>query len=104
MEKRYTEKELFDLLQSVEDPELGASVIDLGLIYRAEQRDGTIEVDYTLTSPGCPLGEELRTDIVLTLKAKTGVNLIRANLVWSPPWDASLMTDELKLEHGIPIW
>ena len=100
----YTEFELFDLLKSVQDPEMGASIVELGLVYRAEQTAGGIEVDFTLTSAGCPMGEELRTDIVLTLKKKTGANLVRANIVWSPPWDGAMMSDELKLEFGYPIW
>lgn len=104
MSETRTESELFELLKPVMDPELGASIVDLGLIYRAEQGPEGIDVEFTLTSPGCPLGEELRTDIVLTLKRATGVDMVRANLVWSPPWDASMMTDELKLAFGVPIW
>lgn len=104
MEKRYTEMELFDLLRDVQDPELDASIVDLGLVYGATHDEGGILVNFTLTSAGCPLGEELRRDIILTLKKKTGVDVVRANLVWMPPWDQSLMTDELKLEMGFPIW
>jgi metal-sulfur cluster biosynthetic enzyme len=104
MDKLYSEFELFDMLKSVQDPEIGASIVDLGLVYGATHGEEGISVDFTLTSAGCPLVEELRTDIVLTLKKKTGVGVIRANLVWMPPWDQSLMTDELKLEMGFPIW
>ncbi|HCM26218.1 MAG TPA: aromatic ring hydroxylase [Treponema sp.] len=100
----YTEFELLDCLKSVQDPEMGASIVELGLVYRAEQSAAGIDVDFTLTSPGCPLGEEIRTDIVLTLKKKTGIDLVRANIVWNPPWEAGMMSDELKLEFGYPIW
>lgn len=104
MEKRYSEFELFDMLKDVQDPELGANIVDLGLVYAATHDENGIQVNFTLTSAGCPLVEELRRDIVLTLKKKTGVDVVRANLVWMPPWDQSLMTDELKLEMGFPIW
>ncbi len=100
----FTERELLDKLKDVIDPELGYSVVDLGLIYRAEQVGGDIEVDFTLTSPACPLGEQLRRDIVLTLKKETGVATVRANLVWMPPWTEQAASDEIRLELGYPIW
>lgn len=104
MDKRFSEKELMGFLQSVEDPELGYSIVELGLVYRAEHLEEGIVVDFTLTSPGCPMGEEIRTDIVLTLREKTGESRIRTNVVWNPPWSSEQLTDEMKLELGFPIW
>jgi len=92
------------MLQTVEDPELGYSIVDLGLVYRAEQKGEWIEVDFTLTSPGCPIGEQLRTDIVLTLREKTGLNTIKANIVWDPMWNPNRASDEVRLDLGYPIW
>jgi metal-sulfur cluster biosynthetic enzyme len=100
----FTEFDLIELLKPIRDPEMGAGIVELGLVYRAEQTAEGIDVDFTLTSPGCPMGEEIRTDIVLTLKKKTGVDLVRANIVWNPPWHSGMMSDELKLEFGYPIW
>lgn len=102
--KIFTEQELIDYLRPVEDPELGYSIVDLGLIYRAEQVADGIEVDFTLTSPACPLGEQLRSDIVLTLKKATGVSMVRANVVWKPLWSIEAASDALRLELGYPIW
>jgi metal-sulfur cluster biosynthetic enzyme len=102
--KSYSEQELMDILRPVEDPELGYSIVDLGLVYRAEQVEDGIEVDFTLTSPACPLGEQLRTDIVLTLKKATGVSSVRTNVVWKPRWSIEAASDALRLELGYPIW
>jgi metal-sulfur cluster biosynthetic enzyme len=101
---KFTEAELLGKLVDVVDPELGYSIVDLGLVYRVEHTDEGIEVDFTLTSPACPLGEELRTDIVLTLRERTGESLVQANIVWDPPWNPDRLTDEMKLELGFPIW
>ena len=95
---------MLEILKTVEDPELGFSVVDLGLVYRVEHTAGGIEVDFTLTSPGCPMGEQLQTDIELALKKATGVAMVRSELVWSPPWTEEKASDEIKLEFGYPIW
>ncbi|MFQ3547434.1 MAG: metal-sulfur cluster assembly factor, partial [Termitinemataceae bacterium] len=94
MASMYSEQEIMEFLQDVEDPELGYSIVELGLVYRAAQVGQWIEVDFTLTSPGCPIGEQIRTDIVLTLREKTGLDTIRANLVWTPQWTPERASDE----------
>lgn len=104
MEERLSEAEILGKLVDVVDPELGYSIVELGLVYRAAHTEAGIEVDFTLTSPACPVGEEIRTDIVLTLRERTGETRIQANMVWDPPWHPDLLTDEMKLELGFPIW
>lgn len=104
MKETYSEQELLDILRTVEDPELGYSIVDLGLVYRVEQAGDAIEIDYTVTSPTCPIGEQLRTDIVLKVRQATGNGNIRANLVWFPPWTAERASDDIRLELGYPIW
>ena len=104
MHKRYSETELLEILKTVDDPELGFSVVDLGLVYRVEHTTEGIEVDFTLTSPGCPLAEQLQTDIELALKRAAGVAVVRSELVWSPPWTEERASDEIKLAFGYPIW
>jgi len=104
MKNTYSEQELLEILRIVEDPELGYSIVDLGMVYRAEQMGEAIEVDFTLTSPGCPIGEQLRTDIVLTLRQVTGKAIVQANVVWNPPWTIERASDDIRLEMGYPIW
>ncbi|MDX9958102.1 MAG: metal-sulfur cluster assembly factor [Clostridia bacterium] len=104
MDKHYTESDLLEILKDVEDPELGFSIVDLGLVYRTEHKAGVIEVDFTLTSPGCPMSEQLGDDIVRKLKKATGVANVKVQLVWNPPWTEEKASDEVKLAFGYPIW
>lgn len=104
MTKKFSQDELLEILQSVEDPELGYSIVDLGLIYRAEQSESGIDVDFTLTYIGCPLEGMLRQEIVNTLREATGVQDIRTRLVWDPPWTIDKASAEIRLAMGYPIW
>lgn len=97
-----TRSEILDVLKDVQDPELRMSIVELGLVYRAEETGGTIEVDFTLTYPGCPAGEMIQKDIVEKLQG-TFERDVAANLVWSPRWDPSFMTDEAKVTLGYPV-
>jgi metal-sulfur cluster biosynthetic enzyme len=62
-----TRAQVFEELRKVIDPELGINILDLGLVYRVEVSEEAIEVDFTLTYPGCPLGDTIREDIERTL-------------------------------------
>lgn len=98
-----TNEELIEYLREVMDPDLGLPIVDLGLIYRAEAVDDHIEIDFTLTSPACPVGDLLEEEIRETAKARTGIDDVRVVLTWNPPWNQDLMTEELKLALGFPI-
>jgi metal-sulfur cluster biosynthetic enzyme len=89
-------------LKPVEDPELGMSIVDIGLVYRAEEVDGHIEVDFTLTYPGCPLGDQIEEDIVDHLARKFHLD-VKAQLVFMPPWTAERMSEEARVGLGYPI-
>ncbi len=104
MAKKFSQDGLLEILQGVEDPELGYSVVDLGLIYRAEHTDTGIDVDFTLTTVGCPLEELLRQEIVSRLREATGVHKIRTRLVWDPPWTIERASAEIRLDMGYSIW
>lgn len=74
------------VLRRVKDPELNLNIVDLGLIYDI-QVDGTdINVDMSLTSPGCPSGPEIMGEAEKQLRTVAGVGEVKINLVWSPPW------------------
>jgi metal-sulfur cluster biosynthetic enzyme len=104
MAKKFSQDELLEILQDVEDPELGYSVVDLGLIYGAEQTEDGIEVDFTLTYIGCPLEGQLKRDIVRALRDATGERAVKARLVWDPPWTVDRASAEVRLDMGYPIW
>lgn len=94
--------EILDVLKDVEDPELLMSVVDLGLVYRVDVRDDHVEIDFTLTSPGCPAGDMIQEQIVEVVEKHTGLP-VEANLVWTPQWGPEYMSDEAKLSLGYPI-
>lgn len=88
-------------LRQVIDPEAGMNIVDLGLIYRIEATVDTVIVEMTMTSPACPMGEMIIAEVEAVLQdllpegARPDVRL-----VWSPPWDPSLMTEEARQHFG----
>ena len=98
-----TKSDCIEALRSVIDPEIGINIIDVGLIYRIAATETQIEIDYTLTSPGCPLAEVIEQDIITTLQQHTGIDHVITKLVWSPPWNIDFMSEEARLELGFPI-
>jgi metal-sulfur cluster biosynthetic enzyme len=97
-----TETAILEALRPVEDPELGMSIVDIGLVYRAEEIEGAIEVDFTLTYPGCPMGNEIEEEIVGQL-ARAFHKEVRTKLVFIPAWTPDRMSEEARLGMGFPI-
>ena len=73
-------------LRRVKDPELNLNIVDLGLVYDVRVADRIIEVDMSLTSPGCPSGPDIMRDAEVQLRTLPGADDVIVNLVWSPPW------------------
>lgn len=95
-----TEEKIREALCKVMDPELGVSIVDLGLIYDVRYENGEAEVEMTLTSPGCPLAPVIEKKVKEALKNVSEVKNLTVELVWDPPWSKDLMSDELKAEFG----
>lgn len=98
-----TKTDVLEALQEVIDPEIGMNIVDVGLVYRVDPGEDRVSIDFTLTSPGCPLGETIYNDIVNVVKERTGVSEVEANLVWNPPWSIDFMSEDARLELGFPI-
>src|SRR3989344_1637135 len=94
------EEKIREALKRVIDPELGVSIVDLGLIYDVRYEGGVAEIEMTLTSPGCPLAPVIDKKIKDALKGVPEVKELTVELVWDPPWSKDLMSDELKAEFG----
>ena len=77
---------LIAALRTVIDPELHVNVIDLGLIYSIQSRDGEVDVEMTLTSPACPAGPGMLQSAVKALEGVEGVTKANVKLVMTPPW------------------
>jgi FeS assembly SUF system protein len=90
---------LIEKLKTVYDPEIPVDIYELGLIYKVDVSDEkAVAIDMTLTAPGCPVAGEMPDwvrDAVVTIPEVTSCTV---NLVFDPPWDPSLMSDEAKLE------
>ncbi len=91
-----TQDQVLDALRPVEDPEIGLSIVDLGLIYGVDiSPDGrSVTVDMTLTTPMCPYGPELVGLAETALRMIPGVSDSRIQLVWTPRWDPRLHASE----------
>jgi metal-sulfur cluster biosynthetic enzyme len=92
-----------EILRNVEDPELAFSIVDLGLVYRIDVKETAIEVDFTLTYPGCPAEDIIRRDIIETLRDAFGLVDVAATTVWSPLWGPERMSEEARVALGYPI-
>jgi FeS assembly SUF system protein len=90
--------DLIEALKTVYDPEIPVDIYELGLIYKVDVSDDRdVQVEMTLTAPGCPVAGEMPGWVEDAVKKVEGVKSARANLVFDPPWDSSKMSDEAKL-------
>ena len=87
---------VLDALRGVIDPEVGLSIVDLGLVYGVEIADGRVDVRVTMTTPACPLGDQITRDIEERVGAVAGVAAAHAELVWDPPWSPDRMSVHAK--------
>lgn len=95
-----TEERVKEALKDVIDPELGYNIVDLGLIYGVTINDNTVEIVMTMTTPGCPATNYIQAGTHQRLLAIDGVSNGNVNVVWSPPWEPSMMSDDAKRYFG----
>jgi len=84
---------LWAALTEVQDPEMPINLVDLGVIYDVREQDGTVEVDLTFTAMGCPASDFILDDVRERLLQEPGVDDVRINVVWDPPWTSARMTE-----------
>jgi len=94
------EEKIRQALRKVMDPELGVSIVDMGLIYNINFKNGEATIEMTLTSFGCPLAGVIDSKVKKALKDIPEVKKFSVKLVFDPPWSKDLMSDELKAEFG----
>jgi metal-sulfur cluster biosynthetic enzyme len=88
------------VLSNVVDPELGLDIVSLGLVYRVDCKDKAVEIDLTMTTPSCPLGEHIREEAERKVAEAFPGTSVDVELVWSPPWEPARMSDEAKASLG----
>jgi len=96
-----TQENILQALSSVIDPEIGISITDLGLIYDIQIEGGRVGVKMTLTTVGCPLASRLVQQAQEAMEGVEGISEARVELVWDPPWNPSMMTEEARIRLGI---
>lgn len=94
------DKDLFQKLHTIIDPELNIPITDMGLIYSIEKTGSVVHVVMTLTTIGCPLYDVIHDEIVRTLKADPTITDVKIELTFDPPWNPDMMTDAAKMEIG----
>lgn len=88
-------------LRGVKDPELNLNVVDIGLIYDVTVSEGgDVHVKMTLTSPGCPSGPEIMTDVERVIKDLEEVGKVEVELVWDPYWTPERMDPRIRAFLG----
>ena len=100
------EQEIWNQLRSCYDPEIPVNIVDLGLIYDchiAQLSPGShrVDVKMTLTAPGCGMGPMLAQDVQNKVLGLEGVDDVAVELVWDPPWNQGMMTEQAKLQLGL---
>jgi metal-sulfur cluster biosynthetic enzyme len=89
------------MLRKVKDPELNLNIVDLGLVYEVRVDDGVVAIDMTLTSPGCPAGPQIMTDIERAVRAMPGVDDVVLNLIWTPFWTPDRIEPRVRAYMGL---
>ncbi|WP_020178560.1 SUF system Fe-S cluster assembly protein [Methylopila sp. M107] len=90
-------------LKTVYDPEIPVDIYELGLVYRIDISDNRdVTIDMTLTAPGCPVAGEMPGWVENAVSAAPGVNAVKVNMTFDPPWDQSRMSDEARV--ALDMW
>lgn len=101
-----TEEMVRAALQNVVDPEIGMDIVNLGLVYRVDvlEEGKKVDIDMTLTTPACPAGPQIldsaRREVLALSDVYKNLEDVSINLVWTPFWNPSMMTEEAREELG----
>ena len=95
------EAHVWHALRSVYDPEIPVNIADLGLIYAVRVEDDKVDIDMTLTAPGCGMGPVLIEEVKDRVRQVPNLVDVEVALVFEPPWSRDMMTEEAQLELGV---
>ena len=98
-----SEQQVWDALETIYDPEIPINLVSLGLIYKVDidQDSSRVNIDMTLTAPGCGMGPVLVGDVEYRVSLVPNVDTVNVNLVFDPPWSRDMMSEEAQLEAGV---
>jgi metal-sulfur cluster biosynthetic enzyme len=92
--------EVEEALTNVIDPELGLDFVELGLVYEIEVDGGEVNITFTLTSPGCPIGPQVSDQMKEFVSELDGVQAVNPHMTFNPPWTPDLMSEDAKFALG----
>lgn len=96
------ETNIVQVLRTIYDPEIPVNIYDLGLIYEINVGDDDkVEIVMTLTAPNCPVADQILIDVKQNVETVEGIKEAEVKLVFDPPWDQNMLSDEAKLELGM---
>lgn len=98
-----SEQQVWDALETIYDPEIPINLVSLGLIYKVDidQDNSQVNIDMTLTAPGCGMGPVLVGDVEYRVSLVPHVEQVNVELVFDPPWSREMMSEEAQLEAGL---
>jgi metal-sulfur cluster biosynthetic enzyme len=92
---------IYEKLKQIYDPEVGINIVDMGLIYSLDIAENRVEITMTLTSPGCPAGPQILSQVDSQVKTLDGIEDVDIKVVWSPPWSPDMLSEEARDQLGI---
>ena len=96
-----SEEEIVKCIKTVMDPEIPVNLYDLGLIYSIKITNNNILIEMTLTNPNCPVAGQMPENVGKSIETLEGIKSVEVKLVWSPPWNKDLMSEDAKLALDI---
>ena len=100
------EKNCWEVMRTVYDPEIPVNIVELGLVYRCKvtavsEASNDVHVEMTLTAPGCGMGPVIQSDVEKCIRALPGIEKVNVEVVLDPPWSQEMMTEVAKIQLGL---
>ena len=101
MSESLSKEKILEALSQVYDPEIPIDIVNLGLVYKVTIDNDIVNLEMTMTSPGCPSAREIIMEAQTIVSELDGVKETNIEIVWDPPWSPEKMSEEAKLSMGI---
>lgn len=98
--QQVTKEMVEEALYLVIDPELGWNIMDLGLVYDIHIVGGNVQIEMTMTTPGCPMGQSITQGVERAVGGLPGVENVYVEIVWNPPWSPDKMSERARAHFG----
>lgn len=99
------EKNCWEVMKTVYDPEIPVNIVDLGLVYECKvepaEKGNDVKIEMTLTAPGCGMGPVIQGDVERNIRALPGVNSVNIEVVLEPPWSREMMSEVAQVQLGL---